>query len=265
MSAASVRTFSSLTLSAGLLAGLLIDTAQAQPPRLDVPYVPTPEPVVAHMLELAEIGPDDYVIDLGSGDGRIAISAVQDHGARAAYGIDLDPERVSEARENAEREGVADRVTFEQGDLFEKDISQADVLTMYLLSTVNMRLRPVIFDTLKPGTRVVSHAFNLGDWEPDRSDVINGNAVFLWIVPAKVAGQWTIEADGQRYQVELDQHFQKVVGTVDGQYGGLSGQLRGNELSFTLNDRLYVGQVNGRSIEAVPGKGAVQDWVARRS
>jgi len=136
---------------------------------------------------------------------------------------------------------------------------------MYLLSTVNMRLRPVILDTLKPGTRVVSHAFNLGDWEPDQSDVINGSSVFLWIVPAKVAGQWTLELDGQNYQVELDQRFQKVVGKVDGQPDMLSGQLNGSELRFTLDDRLYVGQLNGDRIEAVPADGAQQGWVARRS
>ncbi|APU31580.1 methyltransferase [Ectopseudomonas alcaliphila JAB1] len=265
MSALSVRSFASFTLPVSLLASLVVGPAQAQPPRLDVPYVPTPEPVVAHMLELAEIGPDDYVIDLGSGDGRIAISAVQDHGARAAYGIDLDPERIREAQENAEREGVADKVTFEQGDLFQKDISEADVLTMYLLSTVNMRLRPVILDTLKPGTRVVSHAFNLGDWEPDQSDVINGSSVFLWVVPAKVAGQWTLELDGRNHQVELDQRFQKVVGKVDGQPDVLSGQLKGNELRFTFDDRLYVGQLNGDRIEAVPADGAQQGWIARRS
>ncbi|WP_161867544.1 50S ribosomal protein L11 methyltransferase [Pseudomonas yangonensis] len=266
MSVPSLRSLASLTLPAGLLAGLLIGPAQAQqPPRLDVPYVPTPEPVVAHMLKLAEVGPDDYLIDLGSGDGRIAISAVQDHGAKAALGIDLDPERVREARENAEREGVTDKVTFEQGDLFQKDISEADVLTMYLLSTVNMRLRPVILDTLKPGTRVVSHAFSLGDWEPDQSDVINGSSVFLWIVPAKVAGQWTLELDGKRYQVELDQRFQRVTGTVEGHPAGLRGQLKGNELHFTLDDRLYVGQLNGDRIEAVPADGAQQGWVAYRS
>lgn len=264
MSTSSVRTLSSLTLPVGLLAGLLIGPAQAQPPRLDVPYVPTPEPVVAHMLELADIGPDDYVIDLGSGDGRIAIAAVQEHGAKAAYGIDLDPVRVSEARQNAEQLGVADKVTFEQGDLFHKDISDADVLTMYLLSTVNMRLRPVILDTLRPGTRVVSHAFSMGDWEPDRSDVIHGSSVYLWIVPAKVAGQWTIEADGQAYRVELNQHFQEVAGSVDGQSDALSGRLHGTELRFTLNDKLYVGQVNGDSIEALPAEGAVRRWIARR-
>lgn len=266
MSVLSLRSFASLTLPVGLLAGLLIGPAQAQqPPRLDVPYVPTPEPVVAHMLKLAEVGPDDYLIDLGSGDGRIAISAVQDYGAKAALGIDLDPERVREAEENAKREGVTDKVTFEQGDLFQKDISEADVLTMYLLSTVNMRLRPVILDTLKPGTRVVSHAFDLGDWEPDQSDVINGSSVYLWIVPAKVAGQWTLELDGKSHQVELEQRFQKVTGKVDGHPVGLSGQMKGNELRFTLDDRLYVGQLNGDRIEAVPADGAQQGWVAHRS
>ncbi|AVO52101.1 50S ribosomal protein L11 methyltransferase [Ectopseudomonas mendocina] len=265
MSTSFVRPLSSLTLPIGFLAGLLINPAQAQTLHLDVPYVPTPEAVVAHMLEVANVGPDDYLIDLGSGDGRIAIAAVEARGAKAAYGIDLNPVRVSEAQENAEQAGVADRVTFEQGDLFEKDISEADVLTMYLLSTVNMRLRPVILDTLKPGTRVVSHAFDLGDWEPDQADVINGASVYLWIVPAKVAGQWTIEADGKAYQVELEQRFQQVVGSVDGQAGGLSGQLKGSELHFTLGDKRYIGEVDGDRIEAISAEGAVPGWVARRS
>ncbi|MDH1265140.1 50S ribosomal protein L11 methyltransferase [Pseudomonas sp. GD03944] len=264
MTAPSVRALSSFVLPLGLLTGLLAGPAQAQTQKLDVPYVPTPQPVVAHMLEMADVGPDDYVIDLGSGDGRIAIAAVKDRGAKAAYGIDLNPERVREATQNAEAAGVADKVTFEQGDLFKKDIADADVLTMYLLSTVNMRLRPVILDTLKPGTRVVSHAFNMEDWEPDATAVVGGSLVYLWVVPAKVTGKWTIEADGQTYQVELSQNFQQVTGSVDGQPERLSGRLEGSELYFTLNDQLYVGRVEGDRIQAVSAEGAVSAWIARR-
>ncbi|TBU94476.1 methyltransferase domain-containing protein [Phytopseudomonas dryadis] len=264
MKPASARPFSLFALSLGMLSLLQLPGALAQTPALDVPYVPTPEPVVARMLEMADVGPDDYVIDLGSGDGRIAISAVRDRGAKSAYGIDLNPERIEEAERNAEQAGVSDKVSFEQGDLFKKDISEANVLTMYLLSTVNMRLRPVILDTLEPGTRVVSHAFSMEDWEPDRSDIVGGARVYLWIVPAKVAGSWRVEADGESFNVELTQRFQEVAGSTESQQA-VRGRLNGNELRFTVNDKLYVGQIEGDRINAVSAEGAVAGWSAQRS
>src|SRR5919109_1152283 len=129
----------------------------------DVPYVPTPERVVDKMLELAKVGPQDVVYDLGSGDGRIVIAAARKHGARGV-GIDIDPQRIKEGRDNARRAGVADRVEFREGDLFKADIGDATVVTLYLMSSVNLRLRPKLLNELKPGTRVVSHAFGMGDW-----------------------------------------------------------------------------------------------------
>lgn len=263
MTTAAIRPFS-LCASALVLFGLLQGSAQAQTIALDVPYVPTPQPVVARMLEMADVGTDDYVIDLGSGDGRIAISAVKDRGAKAAYGIDLNPLRVEEAEANARQAGVADKVVFEHGDLFEKDIADADVLTMYLLNTVNMRLRPVILETLKPGTRVVSHAFSMGDWEPDRSDIVEGARIYLWVVPAKIAGSWVIEREGERFHVDLEQRFQEISGTTEHQER-LRGRLQGTELRFEVDGQLYVGQVEGDRIEPISAEGAVTGWRARRS
>lgn len=150
----------------------------------DVPYVPTPTPVVEKMLELAKVGPDDVVYDLGSGDGRIVIAAVQKYGARG-IGVDIDPERVREARQNAKAAGVADRVEFREGDLFKMDLSDATVVTLYLLSAVNLRLRPKLFEELKPGTRVVSHAFDMGDWAPLRTESVGGSTIYYWVIPSK--------------------------------------------------------------------------------
>ena len=150
----------------------------------DVPFVPTPERVVAKMLELAKVGPGDVVYDLGSGDGRIVITAAKKHGARGV-GIDIDPERVREARDNAKRAGVADRVEFREGDLFKASISEATVVTIYLLSGINMKLRPKLLAELKPGTRIVSHAFDMGDWKPVETHKVGTSTVHYWVVPDK--------------------------------------------------------------------------------
>lgn len=147
---------------------------------LDVPYVPTPQPVVDKMLELAKLKPNDVLLDLGSGDGRIPITAAKRHGVKAV-GVDLNPVRVDEANKNAVKSGVTDKVEFREQDLFETDLSNATVITMYLLPTVNMKLRPKLMQ-LKPGTRIVSHSFDMGDWEPDQRAVVNGKDIFLWVV-----------------------------------------------------------------------------------
>lgn len=246
----------------------LARTATAAGPALDVHYVPTPHDVVARMLEMADVQPDDYVVDLGSGDGRIVIAAVRDRGAHAGLGIDLDPQRISEARYNARREGVEDRVTFEEGDLFQKDFSDATVLTLYLLHSLNLRLKPIILERMAPGTRVVSHAFDMGDWEPDRHDVVDGRNVYLWIVPARVAGQWRIEGpDGGDITLSLNQSFQRLDGsaTINGATVALrEAALRGDEIRFSIGPDHYVGRVEGDTITALPQPGAVQDWHARR-
>ena len=167
-------------LSVLCLASFFAPSAQAR----DVPFVPTPEKVVERMLEVAKVGPNDVVYDLGSGDGRIVIAAAKKHGARGV-GIDIDPERVQEARENARRAGVANRVEFRQGDLFEADIRDATVVTIYLLSGINMKLRPKLIAELKPGTRVVSHAFDMGDWKPDGSAKVGTSTVYYWVIPER--------------------------------------------------------------------------------
>jgi ubiquinone/menaquinone biosynthesis C-methylase UbiE len=150
----------------------------------DVPFVPTPDKVVARMLEIAKVGPSDVVYDLGSGDGRIVITAARKHGARGV-GIDIDPERVREARDNARRAGVADRVEFREGDLFHANIGEATVVTIYLLSGINMKLRPKLLAELKPGTRIVSHAFDMGDWKPVATEKVGTSTVYYWVVPER--------------------------------------------------------------------------------
>jgi ubiquinone/menaquinone biosynthesis C-methylase UbiE len=149
----------------------------------DVPFVPTPERVVAKMLEVAKVGPRDVVYDLGSGDGRIVIAAAK-KGARS-IGIDIDPERIREARENARRAGVTKRVEFREGDLFKADFSDATVVTLYLLSGVNLKLRPKLLAELKPGTRIVSHGFDMGDWKPAGTYTVGTSTVYYWVVPKR--------------------------------------------------------------------------------
>lgn len=148
----------------------------------DVPYVPTPQVVVDKMLEVAAVSKDDVVYDLGSGDGRIVITAAKKYGVRGV-GVDIDPERVKEANANAVQAGVADRVKFIEQDLFITDLKEASVVTLYLLPEVNLRLRPKLWSELKPGTRVVSHAFDMGDWKPDKTLQVDGRTIYFWVVP----------------------------------------------------------------------------------
>ena len=168
-----------VALSASVLA------AAQQPKRTpDIHFVPTPDEVVEAMLRLAEVGQNDVVYDLGSGDGRIPIAAARRFGARGV-GIDLDPKLVAQATRNAQEAGVADRVRFVEGDIFEADISPATVVTLYLLTSINERLRPKLLKELRPGTRIVSHQFRMGDWNPDRELVIDFRPLFLWRVPKR--------------------------------------------------------------------------------
>lgn len=165
-----------------LLIALLIlpFLAQAQ----DVIYVPTSDTVVDAMLKLAKVKSDDVVYDLGSGDGRIVIAAALKFGARGV-GIDIDPERISESNENARNAKVTDKVKFIEADLFESDFSDASVVTLYLLGRLNERLKPILFEQLKPGTRIVSHAFDMGDWKPEKTQVIDGKTIYLWTIPER--------------------------------------------------------------------------------
>jgi Methyltransferase domain len=159
--------------------------AQAKLRAPDVIFLPTPPEVVAAMLTVARVGKGDVIYDLGSGDGRIVISAVKDFGAARGVGIDIDPERVAEASANARQAGVADRVSFLNQDLFTTDFSEATVVTLYLLPSLNLRLRPKLLSDLRPGTRIVSHAFDIGDWVPEQTLYVGGRTVYYWTVPAR--------------------------------------------------------------------------------
>ena len=170
-------------LAVCILPALLCAQLQEPPfnPKKVVPYVPTSPETVAAMLKLAGVQKNDLVIDLGCGDGRIVIAAAKEYGAHG-IGVDIDPERIKEATENARKEGVANLVEFRQGDLFETDIKKATVVTLYLLPSVNMKLRPKLWRDLKPGTRVVSHTFDMEDWKPDKVEPVGGSEIFLWVI-----------------------------------------------------------------------------------
>ena len=157
--------------------------SRLRPP--DVIFLPTPPEVVAAMLTVARVGKGDVIYDLGSGDGRIVISAVKDFGAARGVGIDIDPERVAEASANARQAGVADRVTFLNQDLFTTDFSEATVVTLYLLPSLNLTLRPKLLSDLRPGTRIVSHAFDIGDWVPEQTLHVGGRTVYYWTIPRR--------------------------------------------------------------------------------
>ena len=235
---------------------------------LDVPYVPTPRRVVEAMLELAAVGPEDYLIDLGSGDGRIAIMAAQ-RGARA-LGVDLDPDRVSEATLAAQVAGVEGRARFRRQDLFDTPLREASVVTLYLLPQVNMRLRPRLLTELQPGTRIVSHNFNLGDWRPDAERDMDASHVFFWVVPATAAGEWIVEMpDGTRPRLTLEQRFQEVTGSLDGR-ALRDVSLNGRHLRFTVDlpggPLTYQSLVEDDAIVADPAAaGAPAGWRARRA
>ena len=204
----------------------------------DVVWVPTSNELLALMLKTAKVTPNDLVYDLGSGDGRIAIAAAKDFGARSV-GIEYNPEMAKLAQRNADRSGVSDRVKIINGDIFKEDFSQATVVTMYLLPDLNMALRPTILK-MKPGTRVTSHAFNMGDWEADVEIDASARA-YYWVVPAKVDGEWLITGlEPNRTILKLSQHYQKIGGTL--QIGNesqpiLNPKLDGATLSFTYLNR----------------------------
>lgn len=182
-----MKTFKTL-LGALLFWVSAVSVASAQTPatdvKLDVPYVPTRPEVVNAMLKLASVSSGDVVYDLGCGDGRIVITAARDYGA-TGKGIDINPERIAEAKVNARKANVENKVKFAVGDLFKTDFSQASVVTLYLLPAVNLRLRPILLRQLKPGTRIVSHAFDMGDWKPEKTLEVNGATIYLWTIPKK--------------------------------------------------------------------------------
>jgi hypothetical protein len=234
------------------------------PGNLDVPFVPTNQPTVDAMLRLAGVGPGDYVIDLGSGDGRILIAAAKKHGARG-FGVDLDPLRVKESLANAREAGVADRVQFYHRNLFDTRIGEATVVTMYLLPKVNLDLRPRLFAELKPGTRIVSHDFDMGDWKPDLHTTVRGAAsqVYYWVIPAQVAGVWKVQVGSTRgsqdYEIDVTQKHQEI--NVVARRAGkqllvVTPRLDGDTIAFSLVDqedalyrRRFEGKVKGNVME----------------
>lgn len=187
---------------------LLLLTKPGHTVNLDVPYVVTPHPVVAAMLDMADVGPGDYLIDLGSGDGRIVIAAAK-RGA-FGHGMDLDPDRVYEANANAVAAGVSDKVLFFQGDLFEADMSRATVVTMFLLGTVNLKLKPVLFEQLRPGTRVVSNTFSMGRWEADAQIRVESRNIYYWVIPADLRGEWKWRVGEENFVMDVKQQFQTI-------------------------------------------------------
>jgi SAM-dependent methyltransferase len=238
-----IKTIRSIGLSAIFFLGFALSAcaqSDATGVKKDVPYVPTPQSVVDRMLEMAQVDADDIVYDLGCGDGRIVVTAARDRGARGV-GIDIDPQRIRESNENARMAGVTDKVEFRVEDLFITDFSETTVLTLYLLPAVNMELRPKILSELKPGSRVVSHDFDMGEWEPDQSEMLDYSAIFFWVVPANVSGTWTLHQGEREVQIVLMQEFQKVGGWLqeNGKEVPLSEVfLRGDQIAFTIDQEV---------------------------
>jgi SAM-dependent methyltransferase len=262
------------------LAACLAHAALAQPAKKpvkpllgqqgkDAIWVPTPNALIDLMLTVAKVTPQDKVVDLGSGDGRAVIAAAK-RGAMAR-GIEFDENLVALSKMNAAKAGVADKATFERADIFATDFSDASVVVLFLLPDLNIKLRPSILD-MKPGTRVVSNTFEMGGWFPDREESLKGECDFffckalLWIVPAKIDGEWTIEAGSLSGALSLKQEFQTFTGMVragDTSTPVTGGRLNGDELTFTAGGTAYTGKVNGDRIEGITKSGAV--WKARRS
>jgi hypothetical protein len=207
----------------------------------DVVWVPTPQPTVDNMLGLAKLTPQDYLIDLGSGDGITVISAAK-RGARA-HGVEFNPDMVALSQRKAKEAGVADRATFSQGDLYEADLSKATVITLFLLPNINLKLRPSLLE-LKPGTRIASNTFDMGDWQPDAeatSDACTSWCkAMMWVVPAKVAGTWRL---GDQ-TLTLTQTYQ-IVGGMLGKTAVENGKLNGEAITFTAGGKTYAGKVSG--------------------
>jgi hypothetical protein len=237
----------------------------------DVHFVPTPHEVVSAMLEVAQVRKNDVLYDLGSGDGRIVIAAAKKHGTRGT-GIDLDPDRIKESRAAARKAGVTDKAQFRQADLFETDLRKASVVTLYLLPILNVKLRPKLFQELRPGSRIVSHAFDMGDWKPDSTFMASTSAVFFWVMPANAGGAWILTVPGGReYTLQLRQKFQNLEGTAErnGTTVPLTqARIRGDKVTLEIDDvegqvRLE-GRIEGDTMTG-SGSGSRSKWSARRT
>jgi SAM-dependent methyltransferase len=245
----------------------------------DVIWVPTPQSLVEKMLDMAKVTSRDTVYDLGSGDGRTVIAAAK-RGAQAV-GVEFNPDMVALSERAATKEGIAGKARFIRGDIFDTDFSHATVVTLYLLPSLNLKLRPTIL-RMKPGTRVVSHAFNMDDWEPDQTEIAEGRTAYLWIVPAQVEGMWRWHVSGgspKEFELSLNQRFQKVEGVVrlDGKMAQLrDAKLQGDQLSFTVLEdagtggtarREFTGRVSGNTLQGMaklPNNAGATKWSATR-
>ncbi len=261
--------------------GTLAAQTPAPPARSpDVPFVPTQNELVRSMLDVARVGADDIVYDLGCGDGRIVIAAVRHYGAKRGVCVDIDPKRIEEARHNADTAGVADRITFSNADLFQTDLGDATVVTLYLLPLINERLRPKLFHELRPGARVVSNSFDMGTWGADSTispPAPSGfqRVAYFWVIPADVAGIWRVQANGSGTPrtIELEQTYQRVNGTaqVRGRTVPLSDvRIAGDRLSFTLGNAAelrFEGTVKGNQATGTftDRDGASTPWSAERT
>ena len=266
------------------MCGAMATAAEKEPERTGGPYVPTPKVVVDQMLGMASVGPKDFLVDLGSGDGVIVLTAARQFNARG-YGVDIDPRLVKQSNADAKRFGVDDKVAFHVQDVFKADLSKATVITLYLLPSMMVSLRSKIFLEAQPGTRVVSHDYNFDEWRPDdhvvldvpEKEKINGvpkATILLWIVPAKVAGSWQVQLDsGEKYELSLRQNYQVLSGSSNAE-GAASklGQIavRGREITFALGEgnarRQFRGTVSGESMQGNVslGGGRSARWTANR-
>jgi Methyltransferase domain len=250
-----LRSFTALSLALAVLAATPAAQTQtpAKPyepqvgqPGKDVVWVPTPQVLVDKMLDMAKVTPQDFLMDLGSGDGRTVITAAK-RGARA-MGVEYNPDMIALSKSAAAKESLGNRATFVQADLFETDLSKATVITMFLLPDINLQLRPTLLD-LRPGTRVVSNTFTMDDWEPDETATIGAPAcanwchALLWIIPAKVQGTWKTPQGN----LTLTQTFQKITGTLGST--PITGKLAGDQITFTAAGTPYTGRVNGNTIQ----------------
>jgi SAM-dependent methyltransferase len=266
---------------------MLIPSFQAaQQKQLDVPYVPTKYPVVDEMLRMADIQKSDIVYDLGCGDGRLVVGAAQKYGAHGV-GFDIDPERIQESWENATKAGVKNLVQFFEQDLFQADFHEATAMTIYLLTSVNLRLRPKLLRELRPGTRLVSHNFGMGEWKPDQSSEVMvddiSHDVFLWIIPANVSGTWawTMGKPAVKGEMNLEQHFQVPSGSAT--VGGAATEikdltLKGDQIRFVMDrpvegkfvPMVFEGKAAGHNISGTikfqaGGKEMIWEWKAHRN
>ena len=271
-------------LAFALLLACSAASAQKEPERTGGPYVPTPQIVVDQMLQIANVGPQDFVIDLGSGDGVIVLTAAKQYKARG-FGVDIDPVLVKQSNAEAKKLGIDDRVSFAVQDVFKADLSQASVITLYLLPAMMMNLRPKIFLEAKPGTRVVSHDYTFDDWRPDNhvtldvpeKEKINGiprATIYLWVVPAKVGGKWQVQIEGgEPLDVTLRQNYQSVEGSAEarGKTAKLSYvAVQGEAIDFTVIEgaarRRFIGKVNAEAMQGTVelGAGRSARWSAKR-